>query len=571
MTFRDTLRQILVRTRTFGIAHGARRHIRLLTDGTYRASEHGRRKALQAFSERHGEALASELSPNGLSGPRALLIGFGVDECIRLELPLLKILEMAGFRPVVLTERDGILREYYGLLGNTEVVYWDQYRPALDYARAAALVDEAPTVQSFLELEVDGIRVGRFAAATAMKALRVGELDLQSDTHRRSLELHLASSLRYVLASRHILDELRSDTVLFVDRGYTPQAELFDTCLNRGLDAITWNTAHKSSTLLFKRYDRHIRDEHYSSLSAKTWDRLRKASWEEAKTDRVRDELRRTYESQDWYSEVGTQFNARTVDRQQILASIGVDRDKKVAVIFPHIVWDGSFFWGDDLLGNYRNWLVETLKAAAANDRVNWVVKIHPANTTKNARAGLDGMTAEEQVVRDHLGELPDHMFLLPPETEISTYSLFAVADYCLTVRGTVGMEAALFGIPVITAGTGRYDRRGFTVDSDSPEAYLAKLAHIEDVPPLTPEESELAAKFAYGVFIERPCALTSYSVTYRKEHLTQADVRLNVERREDWLAADDLVSLASWLKDGSESDYLHPQSVGDGSRVETA
>ena len=34
---------------------------------------------------------------------------------------------------------------------------------------------------------------------------------------------------------------------------------------------------------------------------------------------------------------------------------------------------------------------------------------------------------------------------------------LFKVIDYGITVRGTIGIELPCFGIPVITAGTGRY------------------------------------------------------------------------------------------------------------------
>jgi hypothetical protein len=53
--------------------------------------------------------------------------------------------------------------------------------------------------------------------------------------------------------------------------------------------------------------------------------------------------------------------------------------------------------------------------------------------------------------------------------------------DYCLTVHGTAGIEAARLGITVLTTGTGRYDRRGFTSDSDSREEYLAKPARIQE------------------------------------------------------------------------------------------
>ena len=81
--------------------------------------------------------------------------------------------------------------------------------------------------------------------------------------------------------------------------------------------------------------------------------------------------------------------------------------------------------------------------------------------------------------------------------------------DYCLTVRGTIGIEAASFGIRVLTAGTGRYDHRGFTTDSETRETYLARIAAIETLPRLSAAEQELAERFAYGAFMLRPFALT--------------------------------------------------------------
>ena len=70
-------------------------------------------------------------------------------------------------------------------------------------------------------------------------------------------------------------------------------------------------------------------------------------------------------------------------------------------------------------------------------------------------------------------------MKVLDADTDISTISLFEIGDVCVTVRGTVGMEAACFGLTTVTAGTGRYDRLGFTTDPDRPEAFREILRHI--------------------------------------------------------------------------------------------
>ena len=65
--------------------------------------------------------------------------------------------------------------------------------------------------------------------------------------------------------------------------------------------------------------------------------------------------------------------------------------------------------------------------------------------------------STSSRALRRHFGNLPGHVKLMRADTGINTFSLFDVADYGLTVRGTIGMELPCFGIPVVTAGTGRY------------------------------------------------------------------------------------------------------------------
>jgi hypothetical protein len=80
--------------------------------------------------------------------------------------------------------------------------------------------------------------------------------------------------------------------------------------------------------------------------------------------------------------------------------------------------------------------------------------------------------------------------------------------DYCLTVRGTIGIEAAAYGINTLTAGTGRYDKLGFTYDFDDKETYRRQIANLHELPPMNRGMIELARRYAYGIFILRPIHL---------------------------------------------------------------
>jgi hypothetical protein len=214
------------------------------------------------------------------------------------------------------------------------------------------------------------------------------------------------------------------------------------------------------------------------------------------------------------------------------------------------MLWDAPVMWGKPLFSTYQEWFVETVRAACRNTSVNWVVRVHPAHISKQADEGYRGDAAEVRVLRQHVGTLPPHVVALPPEAPVSTMTLLAIMDYCLTVRGTVGVEAARLGIPVLTAGPARYSGLGFTIDSASREEYLSRVARIQDVPPLSAAQRELAERFAYGLFLLRPLRLAS--VTWDGEQ----HARFNIRTQDDWRSAPDVAALAAWFLSRDE-DFM--------------
>ena len=203
--------------------------------------------------------------------------------------------------------------------------------------------------------------------------------------------------------------------------------------------------------------------------------------------------------------------------------------------------------------------VIVALRAACANGQVNWVIKIHPAHVIKNAWEHYTGEPAEVISIREQIGQLPPHVFVIPASSDVNTFSLFDVMDYCVTVRGTIGLEAATLGISVVTAGAGRYDRRGFTVDSDTTQEYLDRLAHVQEIPQPTAGQRELAERFAYGAFVLRPLALKSMTIEYDRDAEATMRVRLNAKSAEDLEKAPDLRAFADWIANSTSEDFLSP------------
>jgi hypothetical protein len=554
----STVKRALARTGLLPAVRRVRRQIWLATDPAIR--ERARRYAdeFEGFRQRHARVLEGVPAP---APTRTALICGSACPTLEGELALIIALRLAGCRAVVLLQDHWrMLRPYYELAGVDAVRLWGDFDSAGEPSPGAdRLLATASTLADAAAITHGGLRVGQAAVSSLFRRLRIGSLDLASPSDRALLAQQLGVSAVVADQSRRMLDAICPDVALFWDTEYSPTAELFDACVGRGVETFAYRTSHQTNGLHLKRYSHANRDDQVSSLSAKSWTMLRQMDWSTARAAALDRELTSGYTRGDWFKECWTQSAAERIDRDDVRRTLGLDPAKKTAVVFSHILWDAPLSWAQPLFATYEDWLVETVRAAAANDLVNWVIKIHPANIGKGARDGFNGESSEERAIRTCVGTLPRHVVLLLPDTPLNALSVFGVMDYCVTVRGTVGIEAARLGVPVLTAARARYSHRGFTVDSATRDEYLSRLQAIDRMPPMSAAERDLAERFAYGMFISRPFVMRSVTWDYgMMGDRPRADI--HVRTAEDWRSAPDIDALVRWIRDSQDEDFLADQ-----------
>ena len=97
--------------------------------------------------------------------------------------------------------------------------------------------------------------------------------------------------------------------------------------------------------------------------------------------------------------------------------------------------------------------------------------------------------------------------------------------DYCLTVRGTIGIESAALGVRTLLAGTGRYDNKGFTFDYVTKDDYLNALSNIEKTQKMSQEMIRLARIHAYYLLKKKSLKVDKVDIT--NEFDLQATLRV--------------------------------------------
>ena len=180
-----------------------------------------------------------------------------------------------------------------------------------------------------------------------------------------------------------------------------------------------------------------------------------------------------------------------------------------VFTLCSNVGWDTMVLQKHPVFGSMFDWVCETIEAVRGTP-VSLLVRVHPAEE------GVDGFTTQESVeaeIRRRIPRLPDNVRLIPAGSAISTYSLIGVSDATLVYTSTMGLESTIAGKPAIVCSSPHYRDRGFTLDADSRAQYFAWLRNPTSIPPPSPEQVELARRYAYLFFFRQSIPFQVYGV----------------------------------------------------------
>jgi hypothetical protein len=485
---------------------------------------------------------------------------------LKLHLVLATALRLEGWRPVFLIPSRSARRaqRYCRAFGVTDFVYFDEVlltsaeRRTIE-ARVPEVLERDLTFQQVKELRFEDAWIGPQILATASRTLMRGAPDPRDPEVAAQIRFLLPAVLENAVRGRKVMQEVKPELLLVNEANYTFYGVLVDVAIGSCVDVIHATQPWRDDALMCKRLTKETRRSHPSSVERSTLETLMTHPWTDADEAQLVEQFARRYGGQ-WFLQGRNQIGVEEMPSSAITETLELDSDKPTVVVFSHVLWDANLFYGEDLFEDYGEWLVETVLAAVRNPSVNWLIKLHPANVWKRSLQGVTGEYSEITLLRERVGPLPDHISVLSPETRVSSLSLYRFADVGITVRGTPGMEMACFGKPVITAGTGRYSGLGFTVDPPSVKHFLAQLARVGTLGPMSPAQITLAKRHAQAVFLLRHWEMSSFYSSFSEEHTTDSvgqNLHLRASSISELEKNGDLKKWAEWAKDRSLLDYL--------------
>ncbi len=430
-----------------------------------------------------------------------LFVSSGDCNLIPLEILNIKAFEYCGYKSHILIPRDKKLKKTFFNFGIKNLIFWDEFPAKYNYLKLFDIFSRLKNFDDVKKLNQNGINYGKYVHSTLLRKNNRLNFDLSNFKDKNLTIFSIYKSLIFQGSIKKIFTKIKPDILYLSETTYTPVGDLFDYAIDQNIKVVAFHLAHKNNSTVYKKYSKNNRSEHPYGLSQETWHKVKSIKWNNHLKIAVDEEILQSYKSNQWYSSQASAVKTQLYDTNKLKKKLSITDNKKVAIIYPNIFWDATYFWGKHLFKDYQDWFLETVKEACKNNNVQWFIKIHPSNIVK---LGKNKDFSEVKVIRKYLDKLPNNIKFIYPNDGISTNSLFSISDFCVTVSGTVGIEASIQGVTTITGGNFRYDNLGFTIDSQTKEEYLNKLSNIEKLSPINDEQIEIAYRYAYATFIQK-------------------------------------------------------------------
>jgi len=491
---------------------------------------------------------------------------------VKMEGVLATLLKRQGWNVKILTNSSSeyLTRAYHDHAVGTEIYLFEDFvhfstfrgiKQAIDGLVKSSQLDVA-RIKAF---SWNGVPVGVHALATYLSGTPEGRF-IQSPQSLKQLSRILRRSMLHVEASNTFLEQVNPHLIIGVEKGFVGTCEIYYAALIRKIDYVQWVGCHEPDSMMLKRYHWDTRRSHPFSICDRDWYWIRQIPWSDTYRDLVMEKFDAGYKKGAWFRYKNLTMGQGLAAPDELKSSLGLDKTKKTAVIYSHILSDANLFYGEDIFAHgYEEWLVETVRAASKNSEVNWVLKLHPANKVRNLRMGYVGEYGEIQALKNAFGEVPNFLKIIYPEDKVSPLSFFQITDFGITVRGTIGIELPCLGVPVLTAGTGRYSGRGFTCDSASIEEYAGAIEAIHTIKPLTDSQTKLAIMYAYFVFKKRPAKYDQIFVDIYEQdqlHPRYRDFQCKIKSLAEIAAHPQMKAILSFLEDKSREDFISESPV---------
>jgi hypothetical protein len=355
-------------------------------------------------------------------------------------------------------------------------------------ARAIALGIPLAEIESFT---FDGMAIGEHAHAGALRFFASGTL--HGEPHGEAiLRRYLESALLTAFAARRLLRSGAFQSVVVTHGIYVPWGVIAEAAREQRVHVAAWNVAYRKRCFIFSHDDTY----HHTLLTEPV------SHWQDrALTEQQDRDLMKYLESRreglfDWI----VFHRPSKQDSGAVMSSLGLDPGKPIVGLLTNVSWDAQLHYPANAFPDMLEWLVRTCEYFARRPDLQLLIRVHPAE--------ISGFPPSRQPVLRELQKripvLPANVFVVPPESGISSYTLMQQCNAAIIYGTKMGVELTSRGLPVIVAGEAWIRNKGLTLDASTAEEYFRILGRLPFPARLDADQVTRARRYAHHFFFNR-------------------------------------------------------------------
>ena len=382
-------------------------------------------------------------------------------------------------------------------LQDVDLLRYGQFFSAADQKKIDEILVAIP-VDQIRNFKLHDVAVGEHAYAGALRYYARG--DLAGEDHGQEiLKIFFKASLKTFMVFFNLFKARNIDVVVAHHGIYVPQGIIVGIAKIFDVRIVTHNPAYRKNTFIFAH-----NDSYHHTMLAEDSQRWLGIELTNARRRKIQDYLNSRRTGKDdwiWFAENSGKYPPRL---QKMLRS-----EKTNYLCCTSVMWDAQLHYKANAFDSMADWIVETIRLFIEGEVAgNLIIRVHPAEIS----GAIPSRQKITDVINEHFEILPENIFLVDPDSAVSTYDLIDDSDVCIVYNTKTGIEMAANGAKVVVAGEAWIRGKGFTIDVTDKNLYPEILRQAPTNNKLSTEQHDIALKYAYYFFFRRMIKLPMIS-----------------------------------------------------------
>jgi hypothetical protein len=344
--------------------------------------------------------------------------------------------------------------------------------------------------------QLDGLSVGEHAMAGALRFFAKGNLE-DEPYGEGVLRRYFHASLLTTYAIRRLLNKFKFNSACFHHGIYVPQGLIGEVARQKKTRVVNWCVAYRKQCFVFSHNDTY----HHTLLTESTanWENI---PWTPQMESDILDYLKSRWQgTQDWIW-----FHEKPEEKlSAIQAELGIDFSRPCIGMLTNVMWDAQLHYRANAFSNMLEWVLQTIRYFSERPELQLIIRVHPAEV----RGTLPSRQPIMAEIQKTFPILPANVFIISPESQVSTYAVMEVCNAVIIYGTKTGVELTSMGIPVIVGGEAWIRNKGITLDASSIDEYFQLLDQLPLKERLSKGLTQRARQYAYHFFFRRMIPLT--------------------------------------------------------------